>query len=134
MTYIQLNDGLVINTQNVEFWKNDGKILTASEGKKLEQQQALDSLKNLLSPGDTVYTILRHVSTSGMTRHIDLFTFKDNKKVYLSGYFSKAFSYRMAKNGGLVVGGCGMDMGYHLVYVLSNRLFNDGYELRHEWL
>ena len=134
MTYMQLKDGLVINTDNPKFWANDGIELSNAQGKKLEQAQALESLKNLLNEGDNVYTILRHVSASGMTRHIDLYTFKDNKKVYLSGYFSKAFSYRMAKSGGLVVGGCGMDMGYHLVYILSSRLFNDGYALRHEWL
>lgn len=134
MTYIKLNDGLVIQTDNPSYWLKDGIELSKTEGKKGMQAQALDSLKNILSPDDTVYTVLRHVSSSGMTRHIDIFTFKDNKKVYLSGWFSKAFDYRIAKNGGLVVGGCGMDMGYHLAYILSSQLFNDGYALRHEWI
>ena len=32
------------------------------------------------------------------------------------------------------VGGCGMDMGFHLVYTLSRELFDDGYYVKHEWL
>jgi hypothetical protein len=37
--------------------------------------------------------------------------------------------YRQAKKGdGLIVGGCGMDMGYHLVYALSHRLWPDGFD------
>lgn len=134
MAYVLLNDGLVINTENTDFWKNDGKVISENEGKKLEQAQALDCLKRLCNPDYPIYTVLRHVSASGMSRDIDIYTFKDNKKVYLSGYFAKAFNYRISKNGGLRVGGCGMDMGYHLVYILSSKLFNDGYVLRHEWL
>ena len=30
--------------------------------------------------------------------------------------------------------GCGMDMGFSLVYELAHCLFRDGYALRHEWL
>jgi hypothetical protein len=35
---------------------------------------------------------------------------------------------------GIRVGGCGMDMGFHLVYTLSRALFDDGYYVKHEWL
>lgn len=31
-------------------------------------------------------------------------------------------------NEGIRVGGCGMDMGFHVVYNLSRTLFRDGYE------
>jgi hypothetical protein len=45
------------------------KPLTA---KQAEQADAVAELHKLLKPGDTVYTILRHVSSSGMSRVIDL--------------------------------------------------------------
>jgi len=35
---------------------------------------------------------------------------------------------------GVVVHGCGMDMGMHTVYELSAALFGDGYALKHQWL
>lgn len=39
-----------------------------------------------------------------------------------------ALGMRRAKRGdGLVVGGCGMDMGFHLVYELSHALYGEGY-------
>lgn len=38
----------------------------------MTKDEARKRLKEVLKPGDTVYTILRHVSRSGMTRHISL--------------------------------------------------------------
>jgi len=32
------------------------------------------------------------------------------------------------KHGGITVGGCGMDMGFHVVYSLSSYLYRDGFE------
>jgi hypothetical protein len=35
---------------------------------------------------------------------------------------------------GIKVGGCGMDMGFHVIYNISKTLFNDGYAIKHQWL
>lgn len=130
-----------------------------------EKEEARAELLKVLSPGDTVYTILRHVSASGMTRHIDVYTIQDNKPFYLTAYVSKLCGIRRlgpnASRWSLVVGGCGMDMGFHVVYTLGRALWPDGaasaihradksftrsrngdtgpetdggYMLRHEWL
>jgi hypothetical protein len=40
--------------------------------KNSERSEAIAQLRKLLKPGDTVYTILRHCSASGMSRVIDL--------------------------------------------------------------
>ena len=32
------------------------------------------------------------------------------------------------------VGGCGMDMGFHLVYTLASVLYKDGYALTHRYI
>lgn len=93
-----------------------------------EQQDAIEKLQGLLSPGDTVYTILRHVSTSGMTRHISTLLVKNNEVEDITYYVAKALGYRRhPKDGGLVVSGCGMDMGFSIVYNLSATLFKDGF-------
>lgn len=130
--------GHVFVTTYPENWKECEQVSKA-KGKELRAQHAKKSLLNLLSDGDTVYTILRHVSASGMSRRIDLYTFKDNKPVYLSGYYAMMQGEEPPTDG-YKVGGCGMDMGFHLVYTLSSLLFNrengkdSGYKLRHEWL
>lgn len=108
---------------------------------KFDQEHALESLKNLVHENDTVYTILRHVSASGMMRVIDMviFIYDENRKT--------SFPYHIAYNAGVVMGesydrnnrglkisGCGMDMGFSAVYNLASVLFGDGYKLKQEWL
>lgn len=135
MTYLEFADGYVMETENPQFHPTGEKITKKAFLEK-QKQNATDSLKRMLKAGDTVYTVLRHVSASGMTRHIDLYVMKDNKPVYLSGFASQVLEYKRADKGNyaLIVGGCGMDMGFHLVYTLSRKLFNDGYALNHQWL
>ena len=135
MKYIRLKDGHIMQTENPQNWEGC-EILTNAEGKRLMAEQAKKSLLNILKPEDIVYTVLRHVSRSGMQRRIDLYTFKDDKKIYLSGYFAHLMGKEPPRDG-YKVGGCGMDMGFHLVYTLSSLLYKKdrgGYELRHEWL
>lgn len=129
------NSGYVFVTSNPENWK-DCKQISKTEGKRLRAENAKKVLLNILKEGDTVYTVLRHVSASGMSRRIDLYIFRDNKPVYLSGHYAMMQGEDPPKDG-YKVGGCGMDMGFHLVYTLSSLLYKKdrgGYELRHEWL
>lgn len=89
--------------------------------------------KELLKENDTIYTILRHVSRSSLTREISLFVIKDNVPICLDAYVSKVLGLPLT-NRGIKVTGVGMDMGYWLVYELSYAIFKDGYKLRHKWL
>lgn len=93
----------------------------ASE-KRAEQAEALAWLRQHVKPGTTVYTVLRHVSRSGMLRHISLLFVESGKIVDISWYVALALEYKLARDGGLKVGGCGMDMGFHLVNSLSYAL------------
>lgn len=93
-----------------------------------EQTEALDYLKSTVKPSDTLYTVLKHVSQSGMTRHISVMRVTENKTIQcLDWYILRALDRREAKDGSVVVGGCGMDMGFHLIYTLSSVLFHDGF-------
>jgi hypothetical protein len=136
-TFIQDKNGFVFETFNPDTWK-DCQRITKKAGIEARKQQAIEQLKNILSEGDTVYTVLRHRSASGMSRRIDLYIFRDNQKHYLTGLFAHAMGEK-APEDGYKVGGCGMDMGFHLVYTLSSVLFpedrkNGGYKLNHEWI
>lgn len=114
-----------------------------------EQQEAKDRLRELCKPGDTLYTILRHCSRSGMSRRISVLTKDHHQLDYL---IARAGLYKTKeREEGLVVGGCGMDMGFAIVYDLGRSLWpkgtpephnhrngepdsDGGYALRHRWL
>ncbi len=102
-----------------------------------ERQEYIAKLRETLKPGDTLHTVLRSCSRSGMSRVIDVyFLTPDGKggvtKQWLSYWISKAcdftFQDRQGLPQGIQIGGCGMDMGFHLVYSLSRQLFPDGFE------
>ncbi len=100
---------------------------------KTEREQAIARLREWIKPGDTVYTVLRHVSASGMSREIGIVLLQhaDGKNVDLHPNYavSSAIGHSVNKRGDAIkVSGCGMDMGYHIVYNLSRVLFADGFE------
>lgn len=99
---------------------------------KQEHTEALEQLRKWLKPGDTVYTILRHASSSGMSREIGLVIFRDGVDLHPNYSASRVTGYRQGKRDGLIVGGCGMDMGFALVYDLSRRLFPEGFGMEGE--
>lgn len=100
---------------------------------KQEREEALAQLRGWLKPGDTVYTILRHVSRSGMQREIGLCVplkggdGKEPTFIHPNYSASRVLGERQGKRDGLIVGGCGMDMGFHLVYNLGYNLFPQGF-------
>lgn len=95
---------------------------------KAEQAEAREYLQGLLKPGDTVHTILKHVSKSGMSRVIQLIVIKDNRPIDISWNAAKLLEGYDENHEGCKAGGCGMDMGFHLVYNLGWALFHDGYQ------
>lgn len=92
----------------------------------LDKQSSKEKLLELVKPGDTVYTILRHVSRSGMTRVIDLLVMSEESPRSMSHYAADLMGCRMDRDRwGVKIGGAGMDMGFHLVYSLSYCLFKE---------
>jgi len=117
---------------------------------KTERASAIDRLREMLNPGDTVYTILRHVSKSGMTRHIGLVIIRDGYTLHPNYNVAAALDLPL-KRDAVSVSGCGMDMGFHIVYNLGMVLWPKGtdtphgtrngepdscggYALKHAWL
>ena len=98
---------------------------------KQEKHEALELLRKKLKSGDTVFCILRHVSKSGMTRVIDLLI-NDEAGIpqSISWLFTRVADYSMVNDRlyGIRVSGCGMDMGFELVYNLGRILWPEGVE------
>ena len=97
-----------------------------SKADKERIKNAREQLQQILKPGDTVYCVLCHVSRSGMQREIKFYARQGNEMRYLSGYMEALGLGRRGKREGNIVGGCGMDMGFHLVYNLGRVLYPGG--------
>jgi len=94
----------------------------------MSKQEAIEQLREMLKPGDTVHTILRHVSRSGMARSISAIVMEKGEPLDISWLLARAgLGTFDRKNDGVKVGGCGMDMGFHLVYNLSWTLWPNGH-------
>lgn len=92
------------------------------------REDAREELRKRVKPGDTVYTIVRHVSRSGMSRVIGVVLLGSEGPLHPNYLVARALGVRVhPKLDGVVIGGCGMDMGFHLVYELSHALFPTGY-------
>jgi len=89
--------------------------ITKKVQKDTERDEALAELRKMLKPGDTVYTVIRSVSASGMSRRMDLYVIRKNVPHCISGYVGRILDYKRSNKDGLLVAGVGMDMGFHLV-------------------
>lgn len=97
-----------------------------------DKQAAIAELKEWIKPGDTLRTVLRHVSSSGMTRHISVFIIKRNKPIMLDYLVTQALDLKrvpMGKGEGVIIHGAGMDMGFEIVYSLGRVLFPKGFKV-----
>lgn len=140
---------------------------------KAERDLAIAELRKILKPGDTVWTSVKHVSSSGMSRSINLYVLKARKRVLRDDELHESFrdkkhprftkleceplwiSHLVHKATGhgwddkreaVRIGGCGMDMGFALVYDLASVLYPKqdaqgnpdthgiGYALNQRWL
>jgi hypothetical protein len=111
-----------------EKW-NAGTI-PATEKAKAESARYL---RKRINPGDTVSTIVRNVSRSGMARRISLFIVDEGKIDDITWEVARVMGDPIKQRGqyvqdaGLFVSGCGMDMCFHTVYNLGRILFPDGF-------
>lgn len=118
------------------------KVMSKREQKQLDRDYAIEHLlTHYLKEGDKVYTILRHVSTSGMSRDISLVIAQGDEIIDITYYVAHAMGDKVSESKGhrvIRVNGAGMDMGFHLVYNLSSVLFagqeRAGYVLKQGWL
>ena len=121
------------------------KTLSKAAAKQLDRDYSIEQLlTHYVKEGDTVHTLIRSVSSSGMSRTMSLYVVIDGQLCNITYHAAKALDYSLVDvNGSRVmrVGGCGMDLGFHAVYSLSAFLFRDlnldgdpGYLLKQEWI
>ena len=118
--------------------------MTRKQQEQLDKEYAREQLlTHYLSEGSRVYTVLRRVSSSGMTRNISLLVADKESGTIddITYYAAQAMGSKLVEANGsraIRVNGAGMDMGFHLVYNLSSVLFHGsdraGYILKQAWL
>jgi|GEM_PF-3247966 len=83
------------------------------------------------------YTILRSVSRSGMSRTISVHYVekKSGELRQLNYVCAVLLGLPMDRSyDGVKIKGCGMDMGFALIYDLASKACADGYAINHRWL
>ena len=119
---------------------------------KTETREAQAHLLEILQPGMTVYTDLRHVNRMGDRRWMDVFVVDGGTIRNITRLVCKAadLSYCNRRHS-LKIDGGGMDMGFQVVYNLGCSLWptgtpephgtrngepdsNGGYALKNQWL
>ena len=121
------------------------KPLSKKAAAELERSESIERLRTLFAGEESpvIHTITRHVSASGMTRDISLIYVKGGAAFNITYSAALALGWPLSEKSGhraIRVSGAGMDMGFHLVYTLSNVLYRGavegdaGYKLEHRWL
>lgn len=106
-------------------------------------EESADYLHKVFGAMDrpVAYVMNRRVSQSGMTRRMSIFVVIDGDVCDITHYAGAVIGWPVSDVDGyrtIRVDGCGMDMGFHLVYVLSATLYagrdRAGYVISHRWL
>lgn len=99
-----------------------------------ERNDAIENLKSPegynIQPGTDIYAVVKHVSSSNMSRGICLYMVSEGRIVNITFPVAKAAGYRLKDtltgDRVLHVDGCGMDMCFAVVYNLGRTLFPEG--------
>lgn len=124
--YMKASDGNVFMTFHPEYHKECQIIRPAAEGKRQYVAQVKTELLKRIKPGDTVYSIIRSVSASGMSRRISLFHVTDDGRMGDITYSAAVAMGYSCDDGSIKVVGCGMDMAFATVYNLGRALWPNG--------
>jgi hypothetical protein len=110
---------------------------SAAAARRTEQVEAMTRLRELFPVGSTVHTVLRHTTTSGMTRWISVLVADQTGAISDVSHLVSRVGVGSTDNGprdGVKMTGAGMDMGFALVYNLGVAMYGDGYSFIHRWV
>lgn len=148
--YMRTPSGEVFQTSHPEYHSDCENLGNGAKGYAARREYVCKELRKILKPGRVVYTDVNSISSSGMSREISVYI-ADGKHIRnITHLVSDATAHAEGKKG-IRMQGCGMDMGFALVYALGQNLWpkgtrkphgtrngapdsHGGYALKHEWL
>lgn len=111
-------------------------MTTIIKAKDMDKDYSREQLlTHYVDEGSTIYTIIRSVSASGMSRTMSFKVIKDGELCDVTYYVAGLLDYSLNDYHGfntIRVSGCGMDMAFHVVSGVASVLFNDYKLLRSE--
>ena len=119
-------------------------MITKVAQKQADRELARMELREIFAKQERpiIYTLLRHVSASGMSRDISAFTIVNGEKVNLTYTIAEAIGEKCRLSNGfnaIRMQGCGTDMGFSLVYCVIGQIYRHdeggiaSNRIRQEW-
>ena len=95
---------------------SDWEELPATKGKQAYKNQCAADLRALIpAKGGKVWAMVKHVARSGMSRTIAIYIVKEGDIMDISHLVAGATEYKLIRDSGVSIGGCGMDMRFALM-------------------
>ena len=126
MAYLVAPSGEAFESKSPE-WHAECKQVTKAEYKAARTEYLRSHLQQVVeSANRRVYTMIRHVASSGMSRRLSVFVVEDGKIREITGLVAELVGYKRHSDGTLTVGGCGFDAGFDVVYNLGATIWPNG--------
>ena len=88
------------------------------------KNEAIAQLQKYVAMDSEVIVVMHSVSKSGMSRKLSVYVVDAGKKlIWLNGFVSQAGICKIDINQKLIVNGCGMDILFHLSYLIKSKLY-----------
>lgn len=108
-----------------------------TKAQKAEKAEAIARMHEWVKPGSTVYTILDHVSRSGMSRRVRVVVMvpgatpdQGEVPIHPNHAVATAIGAKLVRGGmsdSIRIDGCGFDAGHEVVYSLGYALYPAGF-------
>ncbi len=95
---------------------------------KEEVRDCTIELRKAMRKGSTVYVSVGRVARSGMSRTIHVRTIAKGEPRQWDWHVARVLGLTLTDDG-VRIGGCGMDMGFQIVYLLGRHLWPKGSSL-----
>lgn len=113
--YMMDPDGSIFTTEVPEYHKQ-ATTLSQAKGKLALAEQSKGKLRELLKDHPTIYTVIRSVSSSGLSRTMEFWIVQGDSLRRITTLFIDVLGWGESPKGALKVQGIGMDMSWHACY------------------
>lgn len=78
-----------------------------------------------------IMAAITKVASSGMSRKIRFYEVENNRPYCITYYFCEIYGSKMTDNDEINIRGCGMDMIFHTIDTVANRLTDAGFPCKY---
>ncbi len=102
---------------------------------EVQRDTAIQKLREVITPGSTIYVVLRRKNKLGTCRWLEFYHVHDGELKRITCDVALAIQCEYCREHDAVrVTGSGLDVGFASVDSLGQALFGNGRALKHQWL